>query len=125
METMLAIFGAKWCCVFASGCGGLTNGLVHKWIGWKGEVKNLALAVAVGWIAAEFAIPALMEQFEFGPYTALGIAFMIGYSGIRLLPHLERRIVKKVDRIIDDVGKVAEDVTALPSDDEEDEKEKK
>ena len=122
METMLALFGAKWCCVFASGCGGLTNGLVHKWTGWVTEGKNLALAVAVGWIAAEFAIPALMEQFEFGPYTALGIAFMIGYSGIRLLPHLEKRIVKKVDRIIDDVGKVAEDATSLPPEDEEDKK---
>ena len=118
METMLALFGAKWCCVFASGCGGLTNGLVHKWTGWKREAKSLGLAVAVGWVAAEFAIPALMEQFEFGPYTALGIAFMIGYSGIRLLPHLEKRIVKKVDKIIDDVGKVAEDATGLPEDEE-------
>ena len=123
METLLALFGAKWCCVFASGCGGLTNGLVHKWTGWVMEAKNLALAVAVGWIAAEFAIPALMEQFEFGPYTALGIAFMFGYSGIRLLPHLEKRIVKKMDKVIDDVGKVAEDATAVDgTDDDEDEK---
>ena len=123
METLLALFGAKWCCVFASGCGGLTNGLVHKWIGWKGEAKNLALAVAVGWIGAEFLIPALMEQFEFGTYTALGIALMLGYSGIRLLPHLEKRIVKKIDRVIDDVGKVAEDATAVyGTEDDEDEK---
>ena len=124
METLLALFGAKWCCVFASGCGGLTNGLVHKWTGWVTEAKNLGLAVAVGWIAAEFAIPALMEQFEFGVYTALAIAFMIGYSGIRLLPHLEKRIVKKVDKVIDDVGKVAADAT-LGSDDDEEDKEKK
>ena len=123
METLLALFGAKWCCVFASGCGGLTNGLVHKWTGWKREAKSLGLAVAVGWVAAEFAIPALMEQFEFGPYTALGIAFMIGYSGIRLLPHLEKRIIKKVDKVIDDVGKVAADATL--GDDDEDDKEKK
>ena len=121
METLLALFGAKWCCVFASGCGGLTNGLVHKWTGWLTEAKNLGLAVAVGWVAAEFAIPALMEQFEFGPYTALGIAFMIGYSGIRLLPHLEKRIFKKLDRVIDDVCKVAADST-LGADDEEEEK---
>ena len=121
METLLALFGAKWCCVFASGCGGLTNGLVHKWTGWLTEAKNLGLAVAVGWVAAEFAIPALMEQFEFGPYTALGIAFMIGYSGIRLLPHLEKRIFKKLDKVIDDVGKVAADST-LGDDDEEEKK---
>ena len=121
METLLALFGAKWCCVFASGCGGLTNGLVHKWTGWLTEAKNLGLAVAVGWVAAEFAIPALMEQFEFGPYTALGIAFLFGYSGIRLLPHLEKRIFKKLDRVIDDVGKVAADST-LGTDEEEEEK---
>jgi len=123
METLLALFGAKWCCVFASGCGGLTNGLVHKWTGWLTEAKNLALAVVVGWVAAEFAIPALMEQFEFGPYTALGIAFLIGYSGIRLLPHLEKRLFKKIDRVVDDVGRFAEDMTEVPKgDDDEDEK---
>ena len=122
METLLALFGAKWCCVFASGCGGLTNGLVHKWTGWLTEAKNLALAVIVGWVAAEFAIPALMEQFEFGPYTALGIAFLIGYSGIRLLPHLEKRLFKKIDRVVDDVGRFAEDMTEVKGDDDEDEK---
>ena len=122
METLLALFGAKWCCVFASGCGGLTNGLVHKWTGWLSEAKNLGLSVAVGWVAAEFAIPALMEQFEFGTYTALGIAFMIGYSGIRLLPHLEKRIFKKLDKVIDDVGKVAADTTLGTDDEEEDKK---
>ena len=122
METLLALFGAKWCCVFASGCGGLTNGLVHKWTGWAMEVKNLVLAVAVGWVAAEFAIPALMEQFEFGPYTALGIAFIIGYSGIRLLPHLEKRLFRKIDRVVDDVGRFAEDMTEVKGDDEDEKK---
>ena len=105
METMLALFGAKWCCVFASTAGGVTNGLVHTWTGWKSELKNVGLAAAVGWIAAEFAIPALMESFEFGPYTALAIAFMIGYMGIRILPHLERKIMKKVDKAIDSIDK--------------------
>ena len=102
METLLAIFGAKWCCVFASTMGGLTNGLVHKWMGWMWEIKNLAIAAVVGWIAAEFFIPALMEQFEFGPYTALAIAFFIGYCGIRLLPHLEKKVFKRLDRVLDD-----------------------
>ena len=91
METLLALFGAKWCCVFASTCGGLANGLVHTWVGWKKELKNLAVAAIVGFFAAEFFIPALMEQFEFGPMTALAIAFFIGYTGIRLLPYLERK----------------------------------
>ena len=103
METILAIIGAKWCCVFASTCGGLTNGLVHKWTGFAMEAKNLAVAAAVGWIAAEFFIPMLMEQFEFGVYTALAIAFLIGYSGIRLLPHLEKKVFKKLDKALDNV----------------------
>ena len=67
------------------------------------EAKNLVIAAAVGWIAAEFFIPMLMEQFEFGPYTALAIAFLIGYSGIRLLPHLEKKVFQKIDKTIDDI----------------------
>tara|TARA_Y100000310_G_C20164884_1_gene570908 strand:- start:124 stop:450 length:327 start_codon:yes stop_codon:yes gene_type:complete len=101
METLISLIGAKWCCVFASTCGGLTNGLVHQWTGFAKETKNLALAAIVGWLAAEFFIPMLMEQFEFGVYTALAIAFFIGYSGIRLLPHLEKKIFKKIDNAID------------------------
>ena len=101
METLVALIGAKWCCVFASTCGGLTNGLVHEWTGFIKETKNLAVAAIVGWLAAEFFIPMLMEQFEFGVYTALAIAFFIGYSGIRLLPRLEKKVFKKLDNAID------------------------
>ena len=101
METLVALIGAKWCCVFASTCGGLTNGLVHEWTGFIKETKNLAVAAIVGWLAAEFFIPMLMEQFEFGVYTALAIAFFIGYSGIRLLPHLEKKVFKKIDNALD------------------------
>ena len=67
------------------------------------EAKNLAVAAIVGWLAAEFFIPALMEWFEFGVYTALAIAFLIGYSGIRLLPHLEKKVFKKIDKALDNV----------------------
>ena len=105
METLLAVFGAKWCCVFASTCGGLANGLVHTWVGWAKEAKNLAVAAIVGWFAAEFFIPALMESFEFGPYTALAIAFVIGYSGIRLLPRLEQQLFKRIDKLGSDESK--------------------
>ena len=101
METLIALIGAKWCCVFAATCGGLTNGLVHEWTGFIKEAKNLVVAAVVGWLAAEFFIPMLMEQFEFGVYTALAIAFFIGYSGIRLLPHLEKKVFKKIDNALD------------------------
>jgi hypothetical protein len=30
---------------------------------------------------------------------------MIGYMGIRLLPHLEKKIVKKLDKAIDNIDK--------------------
>ena len=103
METLLTIFGAKWCCVFASTCGGLTNGLVHKWTGFAMEAKNLAVAAIVGWIAAEFFIPMLMEQFEFGVYTALAIAFLIGYSGIRILQRIEKKVFNKLDKALDSI----------------------
>jgi len=103
METLLTIFGAKWCCVFASTCGGLTNGLVHKWTGFAMEAKNLAVAAIVGWLAAEFFIPMLMEQFEFGVYTALAIAFLIGYSGIRILQRIEKKVFKKLDKALDSI----------------------
>ena len=99
METFLALFGAKWGCVFASTMGGLANGLVHTWVGWAKEAKNLAVAAIVGFFAAEFFIPALMESFEFGVYTALAIAFVIGYSGIRLLPKLEQQLFKRIDKL--------------------------
>ena len=103
METLLTIFGAKWCGVFASTCGGLTNGLVHKWTGFAMEAKNLAVAAIVGWLAAEFFIPMLMEQFEFGVYTALAIAFLIGYSGIRILQRIEKKVFKKLDKALDSI----------------------
>ena len=67
------------------------------------EAKNLAVAAIVGWLAAEFFIPMLMEQFEFGVYTALALAFVIGYSGIRLLPRLEKKVFKKLDKALDNV----------------------
>tara|TARA_B110001454_G_C12326301_1_gene269951 strand:- start:69 stop:467 length:399 start_codon:yes stop_codon:yes gene_type:complete len=99
METLVALIGAKWCCVLASTMGGLANGLVHTWVGWIKEGKNLAIAAVVGWVAAEFFIPALMEQFGIGLYASLAIAFMIGYSGIRLLPKLEQKLFKKIDQL--------------------------
>lgn len=99
METLIALIGAKWCCVLSSTVGGASNALIHKWTGWLQEGKNISIAVFVGWVSAEFFIPALMEWMEFGPYTALAIAFIIGYSGIRLLPKLEKQLFKRIDKI--------------------------
>lgn len=50
MEWLILTFGAKFCCIGASGVGGLANWAVKKEISWR----DLALAILVGWAAAEF-----------------------------------------------------------------------
>jgi len=44
METLVALIGAKWCCVLASTCGGASNALVHAWTGWLSEAKNIGIS---------------------------------------------------------------------------------
>ena len=88
MEALILAVGAKTCCVFASGCGGLTNWAVQKRISWR----DLALACLVGWIAAEFFLPPVMMYFKLEMVWGPAMAFVIGYCGIRLLPTLEERI---------------------------------
>ena len=95
MEYLISTFGGKLCCIFASGCGGLANVLTKKQ--WNLlAIKDIAVAVAVGWIAAEFFIPAAMAHFEFGPEVAIAVAFIIGYCGIRLLPKIEGALMSRV-----------------------------
>ena len=74
MEWALATFGGKFCCVAAS------------------------TSIVVGWIAAEFLIPAAMSHWKFSAEVAVGIAFLIGYCGIRLLPKLEEALMNKVSK---------------------------
>ena len=96
LTELVAMFGAKFCCIAAAGTGGVCNAAVRR----KTPVRDILLSVIIGWIAAEFFIPMLVEQFELGVYTALAIAFFIGYSGIRLLPHLEDQVFKRLDNVI-------------------------
>ncbi len=97
MEWAIMTFGGKLCCCFASGCGGLANVLTRrKWN--RGAFKDIVVAVIVGWIAAEFFIPAAMSHFKFSDEVAIALAFVIGYCGIRLLPVLEEAIVNKVKK---------------------------
>ena len=95
MEWALATFGGKLCCIFASGCGGLANVLTKRQ--WNlSAIKDIVIAVVVGWIAAEFFIPAAMAHFKFGPEVALALAFVIGYCGIRLLPKIEDALMSRI-----------------------------
>ena len=97
MEWALATFGGKFCCCFASGCGGLANVLTKRNWGW-GAAKDIGLSIVVGWIAAEFLIPAAMAYWKFSGEVAIGLAFLIGYMGIRLLPKLDEAMIKKVSK---------------------------
>jgi hypothetical protein len=89
---LITMFGAKACCIGASGIGGACNAAVHK----ETPVRDLVTSVLIGWIAAEFFIPALKTHFGFGPEIALAIAFMFGYSGVRILAKIEGVILAKI-----------------------------
>ena len=56
----------------------------------------MLISVLVGWVAAEFFIPALMAHFGFGVEVALAIAFICGYSGVRIMSKIEGTILDKI-----------------------------
>ena len=87
-------FGAKFCCIGASGVGGQANWAVKKAISWR----DLLLAIFVGWVGAEFFIPPVMKHWELDMTWGPAIAFVIGFCGIRLLPVLEEAITNKVKK---------------------------
>ena len=92
LTELVAMFGAKFCCIAAAGTGGVCNAAVRR----KTPVRDILLSVIIGWIAAEFFIPALMAHFGFGTEVALAIAFVCGYSGVRIMSKLEGTILDKI-----------------------------
>ena len=97
MEYLIQTLGAKFCCIFASGCGGAANVLTKKQFNLT-ALKDVTLALIVGWIAAEFFIPPVMKHFMLDMVWGPAIAFLVGYCGIRLLPLAEEKlgsIIKK------------------------------
>jgi hypothetical protein len=92
LTELVAMFGAKFCCIAAAGTGGVCNAAVRR----KTPVRDILLSVIIGWIAAEFFIPALMVHFGFGTEVALAIAFVCGYSGVRIMSKLEGTILDKM-----------------------------
>ena len=89
---LVAMFGAKACCIGAAGTGGICNAIVRR----KTPVRDLLISLLVGWVAAEFFIPALMAHIGFGPEVALDIAFICGYSGVRIMSKIEGTILDKI-----------------------------
>ena len=92
LTELVAMFGAKFCCIAAAGTGGVCNAAVRR----KTPVRDILLSVIIGCIAAEFFIPALMAHFGFGTEVALAIAFVCGYSGVRIMSKLEGTILDKM-----------------------------
>jgi len=96
LEYWIVTIGAKTCCIAASGCGGAANALTKKAYNFDG-LKDILVAIIVGWIAAEFFIPAIMKHWVLEVVWGPAIAFMIGYSGIRLLPVIEGRMKRFIE----------------------------
>ena len=86
------MFGAKACCIGAAGTGGICNAAMRR----KTPVRDIVTSALIGWVAAEFFIPALMAHFQFGTEVALAIAFICGYSGVRLMSKIEGTILDKM-----------------------------
>ena len=95
MEWLILTIGPKTCCVVSSGLGALCNSFLQKRCDLS-AVKNVALALIIGWIAAEFFIPPIMKHFQLDMTWGPAIAFLIGYMGIRLLPMAEEIITKRL-----------------------------
>jgi hypothetical protein len=97
LEAIILAVGAKTCCIASAGIGGAANVLTKKKFSWKG-VKDIAIAIAVGWIAAEFFIPPIMKHWGLDMLWGPAIAFLIGYSGIRFLPKIEQIITSRLSK---------------------------
>ena len=89
---LVAMFGAKACCIGAAGTGGICNAAMRR----KTPVRDIVTSGLIGWVAAEFFIPALMAQYGFGVEVALAIAFICGYSGVRMMSKIEGTILDKI-----------------------------
>tara|TARA_R110002020_G_scaffold213289_3_gene420011 strand:+ start:1796 stop:2233 length:438 start_codon:yes stop_codon:yes gene_type:complete len=108
LEYWIITIGAKTCCIAAAGCGGAANALTKRAFNLDG-VKDVVVAVIVGWIAAELFIPAIMQHWGLAIIWGPAIAFMVGYSGIRLLPVIEARARRFIEG--DDIRQTESEIT--------------
>ena len=94
MEFLINTFGAKLCCIAASGLGGVTDQAIKR----KFKIMEIVIALIIGIASAEIFIPALMSYFHFEKTVGIAIAFVIGYCGIRLLPMIEDSVKKRIEK---------------------------
>ena len=94
MEFLINTFGAKVCCIAASGLGGVTDQAIKR----KFKIMEIVIALIIGIASAEIFIPAMMSYFHFDKTVGVAIAFVIGYCGIRLLPMIEAGVKKRLEK---------------------------
>ena len=97
MEWLIQTLGAKTCCILSSGVGGATNVLTKKNFD-RTALKDIIIAIIVGWIAAEWFIPPIIKHWSLDMTWGPAMAFMIGYCGIRLLPKVEEIITARLSK---------------------------
>ena len=97
MEWLIQTLGAKTCCILSSGVGGATNVLTKKNFD-RTALKDILIAIIVGWIAAEWFIPPIIKHWSLDMTWGPAMAFMIGYCGIRLLPKVEEIVTARLSK---------------------------
>ena len=97
MEWLIQTLGAKTCCILSSGVGGATNVLTKKNFD-RTALKDILIAIIVGWIAAEWFIPPIMKHWSLDMTWGPAMAFMIGYCGIRFLPKVEEIVTARLSK---------------------------
>ena len=97
MEWLIQTLGAKTCCILSSGVGGATNVLTKKNFD-RTALKDIIIAIIVGWIAAEWFIPPIIKHWSLDMTWGPAMAFMIGYCGIRLLPKVEEIVTARLSK---------------------------
>ena len=114
MEYLIMTLGLKVACVITSILGGLFNYNQKKIISRKGNSgghirwhaerakarKELFFSLCLAIVSVELFIPPLLYQFGLHTTFAPLLAFLIGYSGMRLVPAIERKIAKVLDKSI-------------------------
>ena len=94
MEALILQIGVKACCIGSATIGGACNWAVNRQIKWI----DLLVAIGVGWIAAELFLPPVMMHYELDITWGPALSFLIGFSAIRLLPVIEARIRKLIEK---------------------------
>ena len=112
MQYLINMFGVSVVCIIASILGGFCNYNIKKAKGrtplgghvkWHVERKRarieFMLSVFIAAVSAEFFVPPIIHSFDLHITFSPAIAFFIGYSGMRLIPMMERKISQALDKL--------------------------